>query len=69
MEERTEGARLPSMPEQSATKAKTRETPEGERRRKRKMLLAKLKRLEARIVRDQKTHAEVCEELKALGSS
>ena len=49
--------------------AKTRETPEGERRRKRKTLLAKLKRLEARIVRDQKTHAEVCEELKALGSS
>ena len=57
------------MPEQDATKAKTRGTPEGERRRKRKMLLAKLKRLEARIVRDQKTHAEVCEELKFLGSS
>ncbi len=48
---------------------RTRETPEGKRRRKRKTLLAKLKRLEARIVRDQKTHAAVCEELKSLDSS
>ena len=48
--------------------AKTQGTPEGERRRRRKTLLAKLKRLEARINRDQKTHSEVCEELKALAA-
>lgn len=49
--------------------AKTRGTPEGERRRKRKMLLAKLKRIEDRMARDQRTHAQVCEELKSLSNS
>ena len=49
--------------------AKTRGTPEGERRRKRKTLLAKLKRIEDRMIRDQRTHAEVSEELKALNNS
>ncbi len=49
--------------------AKTRGTPEGERRRRRKTLLAKLKRIEDRMIRDQRTHAEVCEELKALNNS
>jgi hypothetical protein len=49
--------------------AKTRGTPEGERRRKRKTLLAKLKRIEDRMIRDQLTHAEVCEDLKALNNS
>ena len=46
--------------------AKTQATPNGERRRRRRTLLAKLKRLEARIERDQATHAQVCEELKAI---
>ena len=49
--------------------AKTRGTPEGERRRRRKTLLAKLKRIEDRMIRDQRTHAEVSEELKALNNS
>ena len=49
--------------------AKSKGTPEGERRRKRKTLLAKLKRIEGRMERDQRTHATVCEELKALGNS
>ena len=49
--------------------AKSKGTPEGERRRKRKTLLAKLKRIEDRMARDQRTHAEVSEELKALNNS
>ena len=46
--------------------AKTKGTPEGERRRKRSALLAKLRRVKARIVRDQLTLEQVREELKAV---
>ena len=49
--------------------AKSKGTPAGVRRRKRKTLLAKLKRIEDRMARDQKAHAQVCEELKALNNS
>ena len=49
--------------------AKSKGTAAGERRRKRKTLLAKLKRIEDRMQRDQKTHAEVSAELKALNNS
>ena len=45
--------------------ARTRGTPEDDRRRKRRTLLAKLRRVEARIERDQLTLAQVREELKA----
>lgn len=44
--------------------AKTKGTPAGERRRKRKMLLAKLKRVEARLARDRLTLVQVRKELK-----
>lgn len=49
--------------------AKSKGTLAGKRRRKRKTLLAKLKRIEDRMKRDQKTHAEVSEELKTLSNS
>ena len=44
--------------------AKTRGTPDGERRRKRRMLIAKLKRVEARLARDRLTLVQVSKELK-----
>ena len=49
--------------------ARTKGTLAGQRRQKRKTLLAKLKRVEDRMTRDQKTHAHICEELKALDGS
>lgn len=49
--------------------AKTKGTPAGERRRKRKTLLAKLRRIEARMERDRKTHSEVSAELQSLADS
>ena len=48
--------------------ARTKGTPEDKRRRKRRTLLAKLRRLEARIDRDQLTLAQVREELKATAT-
>ena len=44
--------------------AKTKGTPEDKRRRKHRTLLAKLRRVEARIERDQLTLVQVREELK-----
>ena len=49
--------------------ARTRGTPEDERRRKRRTLLAKLRRVEARIERDQLTLAQVREVLKATAKA
>ena len=49
--------------------ARTRGTPEDERRRKRRPLLAKLRRVEARIERDRRTLAQVREDLKATAKA
>lgn len=45
-------------------RAKTKGTPEGERLRKRKMLLGKLRRVETRLARDRLTLVQVRKELK-----
>ncbi len=47
---------------------KTKGTPEDERRRKHRTLLAKLRRLQARLARDRLTLAQVREELKATAT-
>ena len=48
--------------------ARTKGTPEGQRRSKRRTLLAKLRRLEARIERDQRTLVQVRVDLKATST-
>ena len=63
--------RIPSVCRSCQNKryeAKTKGTPDGERRRKRRILLTKMRRVEARIERDQLTLAQAREELKATTS-